>query len=577
MRREYLNGPRAGRLLALLLLLPGAAAAELRISDIDRELERNIRTYVALASEPCDAEAWRIRRRFRNVEKETREALQPFGYYSPEVSAKLEFRDDCWHVDLDVVPGEPVRLRDIDIDIRGEAANDPAFAELEPTGLTAGARLRHADYERYKQSIQVLAADRGYIDAEFSQSRLDVWPDELAADLTLHFVSGARYRLGAVRQEQDFLDPAVVSGYLDLEEGTPFDGRELARAYRDLSDSGYFGRVEIVPLHEQADEGRIPVRVTLTPGTRVEYTVGVGASTDTGPRVRAGFRNNRLNPEGHRLITDLNLSTALKGLTGEYRMPLADPRSDWMSYTAALTRETVDTFDNDTARVGLRRSKRLNAAWIRTLSFDVTYESYTVGTERDNRLLVLPGIAFDHKFANRDLYPNRGRRIGIELIGTSRSLGSGTSFARAKAYTRWVRGLGDNSRLIARATAGTTLKSEFDELPPSVRFFAGGDESVRGFAYESLGPEDDEGNVIGGSNLLVASIEVERRIRGNYFGAVFADAGNAFDDVDVDPAAGAGFGIKWRSPLGPFRVYVGFPLTGEESGPRLHIRLGPDL
>ncbi len=559
------------------MLLPAIAAAELRISDLDRELERNILAYVALAGEPCDAEAWRIRRRFRNVEEEAREALQPFGYYQPEISSSLEFRDDCWRATLDVKPGEPVRLRDVDIRIDGEASADPAFAKLEPAGLVTGTRLRHTAYDNFKQALQVLAADRGYVEAEFTANRLDVWPDELAADVMLHLDSGPRYRLGTIRQEQDFLEPRLVDGYLDLETGAYFDGRDLAQAHRDLSDSAYFGRVELIPEFDAAADGAIPVRVLLESGTRIEYTVGVGASTDTGPRFRAGFRNNRLNRKGHRLITDLGASTVIQGIAAEYRKPLTDPRSDWMSYTTAAVQEDNDTFSSDSFRYGLRRTKRLNASWIRTLSFDVTHDSYVVGEERDSSTLLMPGIAFDHKVADRDVYPTRGRRFLVELQGASKALGSDTSFARIEANARLIRSLGENSRLIARAAAGTSVKRELDELPPFARFFAGGDESVRGFAYESLGPEDAEGNVIGGTSLLVASLEYERRVRGNYYGAVFVDAGNAFDEFDVDAAVGAGLGLKWRSPLGPIRVYVGVPLTGDDSNPRLHLRLGPDL
>ena len=312
--------------LLICLLLPATGHAELRIPDLDSELARNIRAFVTLDDVPCDAEPWRIRRRFRTLETEAREALRPFGYYSPEIQSNLESGEDCWQATLTVRPGDPVRIRDVDIHIEGAAATDTAFAQVSRQGLETGAQLRHSNYERLKQDLQVLAADRGYVEATFSTARLDVWPAEAAADVTLRLASGPRYDFGEVRQEQDFVDPELVAGFLDLEEGTPFDGHELIRARTALLNSGYFGRINIVPLYEQAEDGRIPVRVVLSPGTRLEYTIGVGASTDTGPRFRAGFRNNRLNEKGHKLITDLNVSTARQGLSAQYRKPLTDPR-----------------------------------------------------------------------------------------------------------------------------------------------------------------------------------------------------------------------------------------------------------
>jgi len=124
---------------------------------------------------------------------------------------------------------------------------------------------------------------------------------------------------------------------------------------------------------------------------------------------------------------------------------------------------------------------------------------------------------------------------------------------------------------------GVTAKSEFDDLPPSVRFFAGGDQSIRGYGYQTLGPKDDQGNVVGGSNLLVASVEYERHVRGNWYGAVFVDAGNAFDALNVNAAVGVGFGVRWQSPVGPLRIYLAHPMNQSDRTIRVHVVLGSDL
>jgi translocation and assembly module TamA len=165
----------------------------------------------------------------------------------------------------------------------------------------------------------------------------------------------------------------------------------------------------------------------------------------------------------------------------------------------------------------------------------------------------------------------------MELRGTAEFLGSDISFLQTIVSARLVRSPSEDSRILARATIGLTTQSEFLELPPSVRFFAGGDESVRGFDYESLGPVDDEGNVIGGRNLLTASVEYERHLHGNFFGAVFIDAGNAFDGSDIDAAVGAGLGLIWRSPVGPLRLYLAHPLNKSDRDVRVHLQLGADL
>ena len=562
----------------LVLLLAPLGHAELVVEGVDAELQRNVRSYVALADEPCDAETWLVRRRFRAIAEEVKTALQPYGYYDPIIETLLEQTTDCWKATIRIDAGEPVTLRNVAIAVEAAPGDRDNFADLIAAPvLVAGNRLRHSDYESLKESLQIRAAERGYVEAAFLENSIDVWPEEYAADLTLNFASGPRYDFGEIALTQSILDETLVRAFLDFEPGMPYDNRLLTKAYNDLSRSGYFSRIELMPEFERASNQQLPVSIVLEPADRIEYTVGLGLSTDTGPRARAGFQNRRVNDRGHRLQADLSVSTVLQGLSAEYRKPLTDPRTEWLSYTSGLSSENTDSSKSDTARVGVRRSKQIKPEWMRTLSLDLSYDRYDIGGVESSSRLVLPGIVYDHKRADLDLFPTRGRRLTLELRGAANPLGSDTSFLQTIVGARIVRSLSANSRLLARATVGVTAQSEFSELPPSVRFFAGGDESVRGFGYESLGPTDALGNIIGGSNLLVASIEYEHRLRNNFYGAVFIDAGNAFDDLDVDAAIGAGLGVIWRSPVGPLRFYLAHPLNQSDRNIRLHIRLGADL
>jgi translocation and assembly module TamA len=570
--------PRPRTALFSLLLLAALARGELRVEGVSDDIARNVENFVGLAAEPCDADRQMVRRRFRKIEAEARSALEPFGYYRPKIEKTLSFDDSCWTATLKIDPGNAVILRNTDISITTPSAASTDFSDLTaPATLLPGLQLRHVNYELFKESLQVRAAERGYIEGEFSKSAIDVWVEEDAADITLHYDSGPRYQFGEIRLDEDFLEESLVSGFLDFDEGMPFDSRLLNKAYTDLSFSGYFSRIELMPLVDEAADGKIPVRVLLEPADRIEYTVGAGYSTDSGPRFRAGYQNRRLNAKGHRFKSDISVSPVIQGLTAEHRRPMADPRSEWLSYTAAVTSEDNDTFESESARVGFRRSKRISPKWLRTLSLDLSYERFDLADVTERTRLVLPAVSYDHKRADRDLFPTRGRRLTFELRGTGEFLGSSTSFLQTVLNARFIHALSDTGRLLARGTVGVTAKSEFGELPPSVRFFAGGDESIRGFDYDSLGPKDEMGNVIGGSNLLIASIEYERLLRGNFYSAVFLDAGNAFDSMDVNAAVGAGIGLKWFSPVGPLRFYLAHPLNQSDRSVRVHIRLGADL
>ena len=561
-----------------LLLLGPPAHAELEIKGISGDLEQNVRAFVELGREACDAPQWRVNRRFRAATRQAASALEPYGYYNPDVRAELAFGERCWTATLAIRPGPRVTYRHVDVRVSGDATDDPGFTGYEqPLGLQSGKPLVHQAYENFKEMLQVRAAERGYIEARFTESSFEIWPDELAADVRLQFESGPRYRFGDVRIAQSGLDERLIQRYLDLPYDEPYDGRKLTDAYRALSNSGYFSRILVTPEYDEAADGRIPISVDLQPGDRIEYNIGAGYATDTGMRFRLGVRNRRVNTEGHRLDADLRYSKVRTGILAEYRKPLRNPRTEWMSYTGAIESETTDTSESDLIRAGVRRSRQFAPNWLRTASLDVNYESFLIGTVDDNSLLVLPAIAFDNKEADQDLHPTHGRRLGLELRGTHRAIGSSTNFLQVVGRARFIRSFGTDSRLIARGTIGFTAKEEFDALPPSVRFFAGGDESIRGFNYKSLGPLDQDGNVVGGSNLLVASLEYERRLKGEFFGAVFVDGGNAFDGTEVDPAYGAGLGIKWRSPIGQLRFYLAHPLNKSDDSIKIHVSLGADL
>jgi len=172
-------------------------------------------------------------------------------------------------------------------------------------------------------------------------------------------------------------------------------------------------------------------------------------------------------------------------------------------------------------------------------------------------------------------------RNGWSLSFTARStagtLLSDASFSQLLANAKWIRAFAGNNRLILRGTVGATWTNDFTALPPQLRFFAGGDQSVRGYSFESIGPRNGFDRVIGGKNLAVASTEVEHYFTRNWGIAAFVDAGNAFDGTDYRPKIGAGLGVRWLSPVGMIRVDLGTPIHSEDHGIELGLTIGPDL
>lgn len=170
-------------------------------------------------------------------------------------------------------------------------------------------------------------------------------------------------------------------------------------------------------------------------------------------------------------------------------------------------------------------------------------------------LLLIPGLNWAWINADDRLYTRRGVLFGFELRGASTALLSDLNFVQGVLHLKGVYALNDASRLIARGDVGATaIKEKFEELPTSLRFFTGGDASVRGYAYNTIGPTDSENVVIGGKNLLVASVRYEHQVRDGWSLAAFVDSGDAFDGAKPELKTGVGVGLRWRSPVGPVRI-----------------------
>ena len=554
--------------------------AEVSISGVDAKTRDNILAYLQLDEETCDAPDWRIRRLFTDSETEIREALEVVGYYNVEIEKKLETGDDCWQASFAITPGQPVKLRTVSIEINTGGAQD---AELEKTAqecaLRSGDVLQHANYDTCTRRIARASKDRGYFSAEFIKRRIDVYPAEHAADISLHLATGPRYVFGATSFDQEVLDPDLIRRFVSITAGEPYDAILVRRLQRDLISSAYFDQVVFTPTPRGEPHFDVPIHVELTAGKKYQYSAGIGFATDVGPKLRFGVLNRRINSSGHQIEFDVNVSKVISDAGLTYRIPLDKPR-DWFTIDTGYKLEDNDSFRSDLFNIGIQRVQQDDNDWVRTIFLNLRLEDYEAGLIDDgiSRLLT-PGIGY--AFVEED-YPPRplaGHRSSVQMLGSVEGLISDTSFLQLYGNTKWVFELWTGARLLPRAEVGMTLIDKLRTLPASVRYFAGGDTSVRGYAYKSLGPTDPFGAVVGGENLLVGSIELDQQIATDWSVAVFVDSGNAYNAInDFNPATGVGAGIRWFSPLGPIRVDIAVPL--EKDAPdeyRVHITLGPDL
>jgi translocation and assembly module TamA len=566
-----------------LTLWKSAAPAKgtVTLKGVDGELRDNIQAWLSLEQEPCDAPDWRMQAGLKKADQAIRQSLQAFGYYQPDITQTFQptAKNGCWNVTFDIQPGTRVTVRNVDVDILGEAGSDDSFQKLiGKTDLKAGQALRHDHYESLKTRITNLAAERGYFDSRFTRRELRVDPAAGYADVDLHFDSGPRFHFGETRLQQDIIDDALLRRYLAYREGQPYTRAALTETSRALSSSGYFAQVLVQPLIDEAQDLEVPVRTTLTPADRHRYTASIGYATDTGPRLGLGYKNVRLNRSGHQLSSDLSLSQVISKLTVGYTIPLEKPVTDKLRFEAGYKREDNDSYEADTTAVSATRTHMLDNQWLQEEALAFGQETYKLsGEERKSTVLLMPGIGWSRTFADNHLYPRKGLSLNFKTRGSLQEVVSDVTFVQLIGGAKGVLGLPWRSRVISRVDGGVTFMNQFEELPPSVRFFTGGDSSVRGYAYKSLGPENNSGDVVGGKNLLVGSLELEHMVAEKWGVAAFVDSGNAFDELRLDPQTGVGLGIRWRSPVGPIRLDIAHPLDKDSDLFRVHFTMGPDL
>ena len=552
--------------------------ADTLVTGVEGALHDNVLVYLEIDDLGCDTDDVLVRRALADAVGQATEALNAYGYYAPTITTQLGEGEGCWLAGIDVVTGEPVRLRGVDIRVEPPADN-PLLFEPVTSGhmLVPGAQLSYAEYDGVKRQLLDIAVGRGYAEAVFTESRIDVYPEEGAADLVLHFEPGPRYALGEVTVNQSGLTPDFVDSFHELESGVPFDQRLLTTTFIDLNNSGYFSSVDVRALDADPVTRTIPVRIDLTASPRRVVSYGFGYSTDTGPRFRFARTIRRFNENGHQLMIDAMLSPVVSEFTSIYRMPVGDPRFDWLNFNLGVKREETDTSLARSIEAGVRRVVTRPNDWARTQYLSYIVEDFEVASQTGRPHLLIPGVSWTRIRGDDAIRPSAGSKLAFELRAADEEFLSDTNFVQATATVKWVRTVTRRGRVLLRGGAGYTVDDIFADLPPSIRFFAGGDNSIRGFDFESLGPVDANGEVIGGNRLIELSAEYEHEIRPKWSLAVFADGGNAFDESGLDVRTGAGIGTRWRSPVGPVRIDVAWPVNDPEHGPRLHISLGPDL
>ncbi len=576
MRRQLLL------LIAICLSWPvlAHASVQIEIGGVDKVLAEAVRANLALTpyAERAVTPA-QMRRLYADVPAEVRRALEPYGYFDARLeqgSYAPTGQAGDWRVHLRVSAGEPVRVTALNLQVPAAARALPAvrraMAAFRPR---VGEVLDQDAYTRSKQAVLAALQADGYLDARAVRHEIAVNTATRSAVITLDWNIGARYRLGAVSFAGSQFEPGFLQRYVPWRSGEYYSQDRLLELQQRLTGADYFTMVEVDPEPQQAQDDVVPVRVQLSPAKRTVYSAGVLYGTDTGAGIEGGVRRRWLNRSGHKAALDTLLAQRLKTAALTYTIPR--PGLDDRQFNLGTNWRDEDTATSRSRTLGVvANESRQWRGFSSSYGLALLSGDYVVGGINGNSNLLYAEASISKKRGAHAEYVRNG--WAVSASGRVATPLASTRFAQLALSGAWIHTLWPRNRIILRGNAGTTWVRDFNALPPQLRFFAGGDHSLRGYGYQTVGPRNALGLVEGGRNLLVGSATYEHYFLPKWGVALFADAGDAFNGTAFRLHRDVGFGLRWLSPVGPVRVDFGFPIGDPRvHGLSLHISIGPDL
>ncbi|MFM2484262.1 autotransporter assembly complex protein TamA [Celerinatantimonas yamalensis] len=514
----------------------------------------------------------------RRSEEQANKALEALGYFTSENQVQVQRDDQDLSVRVHLNPGKAVVIHRLNWQVNGAIKSDSDFAALRTKyPLQIGGVFNSEDYEQLKSAIDNYASSHGYFDGHFIKSRVNVTLAKHQADIILQYDSGERYRFGRLDFVQANMAIPLVRDLAKFKSGQPYTAQKVADFSQSLNQTGYFRSVLVTPELEQRHNGQIDIKVSLERKPANIFGVGLGYSTDQGVKGKLKWNHPWVNRYGHQFNASIEASKLEQTIETEYRIPIGNPISDFVALQTGYNRQVDNDTDSRTHLITLLRQWDWSSIWTPQIFFKTLYEDYRQGSQNASTLLFMPGFSVSRLRSlgpQADPYWGDSQQLTAQV--SSPLWFSDVALTKIKATTKWLRSYHRN-RLIVRATGGVIIVNNIDDVPASMRFFAGGDQSIRGYGYKTISPKDSAGKLVGGKYLLTGSVEYDYQFAQKWRVALFYDTGTAANDFSQPLYAGTGVGIRWLTPIGPVRIDLAKPLVDGSDSWRIHFSLGPDL
>lgn len=535
------------------------------------ELKRNVELYLnELKQQPFSPSV------IKKAKTLSQNALKPFGYYLPHIEVKTEEHAAEVKLTVFVDPKTVTKISQLDIQVLGEASNQKEIQnQLAKLNLAVGQALNHSAYEKAKSQINAVLFEYGYFDTKWLKHAIEVRRGTYSAVIRLHVDSGKRYKFGPVVVDKEINAYELVHRLNPIVVGSAYNNNLVSDFSIQLSNMPYFKSVRVYPDIVSRQNGEVSVVVQLLHKPKNSFEVGGGVSTDdNGLKLRFKWTKPWITEEGHYLETNIEASKVDPQARISYTIPVSDPNNDVWRFGAGYIYD-----DNKSSRKSTVQAQRqwlTNGRWVRTAFLKYEVENYEIDSTHYHSNMVLPGISYARKRTLGGTTPYWGEQLLISTEFASESLASDADLVKVQLLGQKLTTFADRHMMFGRINLGAILTEDINDVPISMRFFAGGDKSIRGYRYESVAPKIND-QVVGGQYLATASAEYNYRFLPNWRAAVFVDAGTATNNFEEKIQVGTGLGLRWLTPIGPVRIDYAFAVTDELRTGRFSITIGPEI
>ncbi|MGQ3892374.1 autotransporter assembly complex protein TamA [Legionella sp. CNM-4043-24] len=496
-------------------------------------------------------------------------AMYPYGYFRPSI--QIIRRGQALSVRIN--PGPRMLVTQLKLSVIGDGQDDAIIRQaLRQFPLKQGDPLISRRYEDAKQSLMDAAEHQGYLHAGFDKAEILIDQAAYTSSITLQLNTGPRYYFGQVRFDPTYISPDVLRRYIPFEYGQPYSSEKILEFNNALSSSGYFKSVIIEP--EDKNGSSVPLNVRLQQASRVNYTLGIGYGTDTGPRGRLGVQVVPVNRAGHKFNLVALGSMTENSLQGQYIIPGKNPLIDQVEILGGVSNLHYNSGNSNSVSLSVAQRHNL-PHFQRVLSLNSLYERFNYSYEpRQDNFSLFPKASLTWLSKSEQLFSPNGYKVNINGLVANKALLSQTNFAQASIDARAAVTFEPiRTRLYLHGIQGATQVNNVNQLPLSLALLLGGADNMKGYSYNSIGP---------GKILTYGGFEVQKETRDNWYLVGFFDAGDVYMPSVKSLQRDVGVGLMWVSPVGPIKIGVAQPVNNHfqrlnNSSPRLVINMGPDL